>query len=358
MPEQSAAEKTEEATPRKRSEARRDGNLARSTDLTAAVMLLAGVLLLALFGQRVLEGMARPVRVMLSGGFAENRTVIDSLSGLGWALAHLMAWSVGPLMLSVAAVALLGSLGQVGLLLTGKPLVPKFSKLNPITGAKRLFDLRALVRLFMSLGKLIAVAGGASLLIAWKIEQIAAMGGLAAKSGFLAMLEMVFILALKLAVLLLILGVIDYVYQKFQHSRDLRMTKDDVKKEMKDMDGDPQVKQRRARVARQLAMQRVQHTVPSADVVVTNPTHFAVALQYDSDKMGAPRVVAKGADLMAMRVRQVAAAHGIPVIERKPLARALYHGVQVGQEVPPEHYAAVAEILAYVYRLADGAAAA
>ncbi|MEM6749892.1 MAG: flagellar biosynthesis protein FlhB [Planctomycetota bacterium] len=357
MPEQSAAERTEDATPRRKSEARRDGNVARSTDLTAAFTLLAGVLLLWLFGERVLTGMARPVRVMLSGGFADHRVLPESLSGMGWALLHLLAWAVGPLMLCVAAVALMGSLGQVGLMLTGKPLVPKFSKLNPIAGAKNLVNLRALVRFGMSLGKLVAVAGGAALLISMEIEAIAAMSALSARDGFLAMFEMVLRLSLKLAVLLLILGVIDYSYQKFQHSQDLKMTKDDVKKEMKDMDGDPQVKQRRARVARQLAMQRVQHAVPGADVVVTNPTHFAVALKYDADRMRAPKIVAKGADLVALRIRQVAAAHGVPLVERKPLARALYHGVEVGQEVPPEHYAAVAEILAYVYRLAESAAA-
>ncbi len=170
--------------------------------------------------------------------------------------------------------------------------------------------------------------------------------------------ELVFLLAAKLTALLLVLALLDFSFQKMQHSRDLRMTKEEVKKEMKDMDGDPLMKQRRARVARQLALQRIASAVPNADVIVTNPTHFAIALKYDRGTMAAPRVVAKGQDFMAMRIRQLALQHGVPLVERKPLARALYAGVDIGQEVPPEHYTAVAEVLAYVYRLAGEAAAA
>ncbi len=143
----------------------------------------------------------------------------------------------------------------------------------------------------------------------------------------------------------------DYIYQRWQRSRDLRMSKQEIKEEMRRMEGDPQMKARRARVARQLALQRINQSVPRADVVVTNPTHYAVAMQYDSKTMKSPKVVAKGADFLAMRIRQIAMANGIPLVERKAVAQALYKGVEVGQEVPPEFYNAVAEILAYVYRL-------
>jgi len=154
-------------------------------------------------------------------------------------------------------------------------------------------------------------------------------------------------------VALLIIGFADLKYQKWQHRHDNKMTKQEVKEEQKSMDGDPEMKQRRSRVAREIAMQRVQQDVPSADVVVTNPTHFSVALKYDSNTMAAPEVIAKGADYVALRIREVARVHGVPVIERPPLARALYRGVEVGQAVSPEHYEAVAEVLAYVYRI-DG----
>jgi len=168
---------------------------------------------------------------------------------------------------------------------------------------------------------------------------------------FIVASEMIYDLALKLASLLLVLAVLDFAYQKWQHLRDLRMTKEEVKEELKRMEGDPLIKQRRSRVARQLAMQRVGQAVPKADVVVTNPTHYAVALQYDSTSMRAPKVVAKGADFMAMRIRQLAALHGVPLVERRELAQGLYKTVDIGREVPPEFYNAVAEILAYVYRL-------
>ncbi|MHC5023403.1 MAG: EscU/YscU/HrcU family type III secretion system export apparatus switch protein, partial [Planctomycetota bacterium] len=158
-------------------------------------------------------------------------------------------------------------------------------------------------------------------------------------------------LALRVVAVLLLLGFIDFFYQKWKHTQDLRMTKQQVKDEMKQAEGDPEVKKRRLRMQQQIAMQRINASVPKADVVVTNPEHIAVALQYDANRMNAPRVVAKGADFLALRIRQIAVQHGIPVVERKPLARALYREVPVGREVPPEFYQAVAEILAYVYRL-------
>lgn len=352
MPD-TAQERTEAATPRRRSEARKDGNIARSQDLTAALALLAAVLLLYVLGGRVWNGMDASMRLMLSGDYTGNVTRVTQLSGAVEQTLYLMISAVLPLGLAIMGVALIAAISQVGLLLTGKPLMPKLSKLNPITGAKRLADTRALIRFVMSLGKLIIISGTTIVLISLETEKIV---GLLALAPSLAMAEashMVFMLALKLALLLLILAVADYAYQRWQHSEDLKMTKEDVRREMKDMDGDPQVKQRRAQVARQLAMQRVTQTVPSADVVVTNPTHLAIALKYDSETMRAPRVVAKGAELMAMRIRQLALQHGVPLVERKPLARALYAGVEIGQEVPPEHYAAVAEVLAFVYRLSE-----
>ena len=150
---------------------------------------------------------------------------------------------------------------------------------------------------------------------------------------------------------LLVLGLLDYAFQRWQHEKDLRMSKQEVKEDMKRMEGDPLVKQRRTRIARQLALQRIGQAVPKADVVVTNPTHFSVALKYDSKTMTAPKVVAKGADFLAMRIRQIALANGVPLVERKEIAQALYKSVEVGQEVPPQLYNAVAEVLAYVYRL-------
>jgi len=168
---------------------------------------------------------------------------------------------------------------------------------------------------------------------------------------FGAACAMVYTLALKIAALLLLLAFTDYAFQSWQRERDLRMTKQEIKEEFKRMEGDPLLKQRRTRIARQLALQRVRAAVPKADVIVTNPTHFAVALQYQAGTMKAPKVIAKGADFLALQIRQLAALHEVPILERKELARALYKSVEVGQEVPPQYYGAVAEVLAYVYRL-------
>ncbi len=348
-----ADEKTEDPTPRRRQEARKDGNVAKSQDLTAACMLLASVIALRFVGMRMLTGLKQLLHVTLSSSQIDNPTRADDLGGLFSFSSYMFVSSMMPLVLAVTAIGLLVVVGQVGFLVTTKPLEPNITKLSPLKGLKNMFSARAGMRLAMSLCKIFLLAALAALIIVDDLPLIIQIGDLQVGQAFTASASLVFSLALKLAALLLILGIIDYTFQKWQRERDLRMTKQELKDEMKQMEGDPMTRQRRARVARQLAMQRISQAVPKADVVVTNPTHFAVALQYESSHMNAPRVIAKGADFMAIRIRQIAAAHGIPIVERKPLARALYFGVDIGGEIPPEHYNAVAEILAYVYRLGN-----
>ncbi len=346
-------EKTEAPTSRRLQEARNDGNVARSTDLTAAVILLGAIILLYFLGMRVMTGMRMSLEIFMSGAHTRNLTRPDDLGGLvSWATRDILG-SLSPLLLALFGLALLASVSQVGFLITGKPLVPKFSKLDPIKGTANLFSKRALMRLVMSLGKVILIGAVSGWIIYADTAPLLALGELELGQAFAAASSLVFLMSLKLAVLLIVLALLDLVYQRWQHTEDLKMTKQQVKEEMRSMEGDPLVKQRRARVARQLAMQRMSAAVPKADVIVTNPTHFAVALKYDPAKMRAPKVVAKGADFMALRIRQIAALNGVPIVERKPLARALFAAVDVGREVPTEHYAAVAEILAYVYRLGE-----
>lgn len=349
-------EKSEQPTPRRRQEARQEGNVAKSMDLTAAVMLLAAMGLLYLLGMRILAGMKQSMADALRFDHAVNPTRAEGLLAMIASILRNTVVSVGPMLVALTLVGLIAVLLQVGFVLTAKPLQPKISKLNPIKGAKNLVNLRALMRFVQSLLKLAVIAATASIVIVMDLPKIAHISELAVGQAVLTSSQLLFGLGLKLALLLLILAIIDFTYQKWQHEQDLKMTKQEVKDEMKKMEGDPLVKQRRQRVARQLAMQRTAQAVPKADVVVTNPTHFSVALQYDAATMRAPRVVAKGADLLAMRIRQIATANGIPLVERKPLARALYSGCEVGDEIPAEHYAAVAEILAYVYRLGEKAA--
>lgn len=351
MAETTGQEKTEAPTARRLRQAREEGNVARSTDLTAALMLLASILLLYMLSTRLFEAMSAVLHRLLSSVDASNPTRTDDLGAIASYLVGLMGWTVLPLLVAIAGVGILVTAGQSGLMLTGKPLIPKFSKINPLTGVKRLVDARAAIRLVMSLGKVVIISTVAVIMIMAEMESIAALPMMTLGAATSAAAHMTFMLALKLAALLVVLALMDFAFQKYQHTKDMRMTKQEVRQEMKDMDGDPLMKQRRARVARQLAMQRMAQQVPQADVVLTNPTHYSIALRYDSDTMRAPKVIAKGADFMAMRIRQIATANGIPLVERKPLARALYSSVEVGDEVPEEHYAAVAEILAYVYRL-------
>jgi flagellar biosynthetic protein FlhB len=344
-------DKTEDATPRRRNEARQEGNVPKSQDLTAALMLLAAVIGLQFFGMQVFTGMKTTMATVLGGAHTANPARLDDLTALGAFSVRTTVGMLAPLTLCIMAIGLLACVGQVGFLLTGKPMVPSLKKLNPIKGLQQLVNLRAMMRLAQSVAKLVIILAVATAIVVYDLPQILYLTELETIAAFGLACRMVFHLALILAALLIVLAVADYAYQKWQHSQDLKMTMQEVKQEMKNMDGDPLVKQRRARVARQLAMQRMAQAVPHADVIVTNPTHYAIALQYDRDKMTAPKVVAKGADFMAMRIRQLGALNGIPLVERKPLARALFAAVDVGQEVPQEHYAAVAEILAYVYRL-------
>ncbi len=344
-------EKTEAPTPRRRQEARQQGNVTRSVDLNAACILLASVLLLYVFGLRVLSGMRATLAASLSGTGWGNPTRPDGVFALQAHAGRIMLEALLPLALGLTAVTLLVAVSQVGLIFTLKPLEPSWSKLSPLKGLQRLFDARAGMRLVMSLGKIALVAAVAVAVIYQDLPRIITLVELESLPMFSLACQLVFELALKLAAVLLVLALLDYVFQRWKHEQDLRMTKQEVKEELKQMDGDPMMKQRRMRVARQLILQRLGQDVPKADVVVTNPTHFAVALRYDSATMKAPKVIAKGADFMAMRIRQIAVASGVPILERKELARALYKTVEIGQEVPPQFYTVVAEILAYVYRI-------
>lgn len=344
-------ERTEAPTPRRRQEARRDGQVARSQDLTAAFAMLAAMVFLYLLGLDTFTGMRRTVSSMLGGEMTANHTRADDVGELLAMSGGLAVATILPLILCITAIAVMANLGQVGLMITTKPLQPDITKLSPLRGLKNLFSMRAVMRLVMSMAKLAVIAGVAMWAIHGDMPMIVGLSQLEPLPLFGASCELMFSLGLKLAVLLLLLGILDYTFQRQQHEKELRMTKQQVKEEMKRMEGDPMIRQRRMRVARQLAMQRIGQTVPQADVIVTNPTHFSIALKYDKSSMGAPKVVAKGADFLAMRIRQIAMANGVPLVERKEIAQGLYRSVEVGQEVPPEFYSAVAEILAYVYRL-------
>ena len=344
-------EKTEEPTPKRKREAREEGNVAKSQDF-------AGVLVLALTTAALIAAAAWMlgrgkvvIEKVLDGG-----TVSDPLTPQGVApLVEYVTWAAVSTTFPVLFIAWLaagiGHLSQIGLLFSPKSIQPKLNKINPLSGFKRIFSLTSLVKAGLDALKVLAVATIAALTVVEQRERIAGLATLTAIQAFHEIGMLLIIIAWRMLLLLLILAILDLLYQKWKHHNDLKMTKQQVKDEMKQTEGDPETKKRRSRMAQQVAMQRVGAAVPQADVVVTNPEHLSIAIKYEADRMNAPRVVAKGADFLAIRIRQIATQHGIPIVERKPLARALYRDVPVGQEVPPEFYQAVAEVLAYVYRL-------
>ena len=343
-------DKTEAPTPRRRTEAREQGNIARSPDLTAAVLIIAAMLMLKWYGDGVVAALHALMKELLSapwvnsGAETISPTMISALVRIGVAMA--------PLMIGIVIAAVLVNILQVGLFFSPKRLQPRVAALNPFKGLGRLFGRgNGLAMLVMNLLKLSLVGFVAYGAVQSRMQMILKTQELDTVQIFMLAGSIIYAVAIRIGLLLLVLAIIDYAYQRWRTERKLKMTKQEVKDEMRRMEGDPQIKQRRRQIALQRVKQRIQAEVPTADVVVTNPTEFAVALRYDAATMTSPKVVAKGQGHIAMLIRQVAIANGVPILERKPLARALYKLVEVGQEVPEQFYAAIAEILAYVYEL-------
>jgi flagellar biosynthetic protein FlhB len=242
-------------------------------------------------------------------------------------------------------------LGQVGFLFLPEKVGFDLSRLDPLAGMRRLFSLSNVVRLGFGIFKVVLIAGVAGACLYQELPAVLGLTGRSAAEIAVYLGQAVLWTAMKIGIALLILAILDYGYQWWRHERDLKMTPQEVREEMRNLEGDPQIIARRRAAQRQIAMHRLSEAVPRADAVVTNPTELAVAIQYDPKTMAAPVVVAKGAGVLAQRIRQLALQHGIPILERKPLAQALYREVEVNRPIPPDRYAAVAEILAYVYKL-------
>lgn len=344
-------DKTEAPTPKRRLEAREQGNVARSSDLTAAVLLIGVLMLLSSFGSSLVKSLRGLVEEMLG----QNSLMNLRQDGVGLIFMRAI-FSIGtamaPFFIGVMLIALLVNLAQTGLIFSTKRLQPNFMALNPFKGISKIFSGgQGIVRLLMSLAKLILVGLIAYSAVHGKLSQIILIQELSFNQIFSMASGIIYSICLRIGLLLLVLALLDYMYQRHRIEQELKMSKSEVKEEMKRMEGDPTIKNRRRQLAMAQHRERLKNDVPRADVVVTNPTEFAIALAYDSDSMAAPRVVAKGQGYFATQIRQLAIAHGIPILERKPLARALFKMCKVGQEIPEQFFAAVAEILAYVYEI-------
>lgn len=347
-------EKTELPTARKMSDARERGQVAKSQDLAAAIDLIGAVALLVFFGASITAA----IRTLMLRVFEApaDLTSVATIGALLRSSMYDMAVAMAPSLGLIVVVGLVAQLMQVGMVFSVEALQPKLSRLNPISGLGRLFDRKNMVKSAVSLLKLVFVVAVATLYLRGCVDRVALLPLLGVTAGMATIGRLALELAAWLLAVLLILGVVDWLFQRWQHTQDLKMTKDEVKDERRSMEGDPAVKSRRYKLMREIALQRINQSVPKADVIVTNPTHVSVAIQYDAATMKAPRVVAKGVDHMAMRIRQVAMVHRVPIVERPPLARALFSSAEVGQEIAPEFFQAIAEVLAYVYRLEREAA--
>ncbi|MBX3386109.1 MAG: flagellar biosynthesis protein FlhB [Phycisphaeraceae bacterium] len=350
-------EKSEQPTGKRLADARQNGQIAKSQLLGATIDLIGAVLILAVLGGWFVRSLLELMRRGLDGRSGAGLTWDSTQPVLLESARHALIIAV-PVLVLMFVVAGLAQFLQVGWLFTLRPLKPKFTRLNPVSGVKRLFSKRNVVKTLVNVVKLAAMVAIAQTVVQVNKPAIVGLPMLDPGPALVLVGRIMLEMCLWMLAFMLILALIDYVYQRYQHKQDLKMTKQEVKDEFRSMEGDPKVKGRRLRMARQIALQRIQSAVPSADVVVTNPTHFAVALKYDSDRMAAPTVVAKGVDVLAMRIRQLAMMHGVPIVEKPPLARALYHEAPVGRQISPQFYQAVAEVLAYVFRLSGKKAAA
>jgi flagellar biosynthetic protein FlhB len=350
---ESAEERTEPASPKKRGDARAKGSVAKSLDVNSAAVLLFGLLILYFGGALLAEKLAAMSRELFGNlsGLDLNAGNIHRLfaeSMFGFLLALI------PVLIGVLMVGVIGSVAQVGFLFTWEPLKPKFSKMDPLAGMKRvMLSVRSLVELAKGILKIVIVGLVAYNAVQTVISEAVMLVDSDAGTILEFMARSAVQVGMKVGLAFFVLAAADYLFQRFEYEKSLRMTKHEQKEEAKESEGDPLIKSRIRTIQRQIAYRRMMQDVPRADVVVTNPTHLAVALKYEMGKMNAPRVVAKGANLIAERIKDIAREHEVPIIEDKPLAQMLYKLVEVGEEIPEKLFQAVAHVLAFVYRMRD-----
>lgn len=347
-------EKTEVPTPKKRKDTREEGQILQSKEVTAAFMLLSAFVGLKFFGKYIvsylLKFMTSTYKTIenVDKLFYENNLMIEFTR-----IVAIFLGLIAP-MLAVAFIsALVFSYLQVGFLFTTKPLKPKLSRLNPIEGFKRLFSKKALAELVKSMLKILLIGYVFYSFMESNVIEMIRLSRLEPENILKNSTSLAYSLSMKIARVLIALGFMDYIFQWRQHEEELKMTKHEIKEEHKQTDGDPQIKSKIRERQRRMAMSRMMQDVPDADVIITNPTHIAIAIKYDAESYQAPYILAKGVNMVAENIKKVGGENSIPIIENKPLARALNKSAEIGDIIPEELYEAVAEVLAYVYNLKD-----
>ena len=353
MAEESFQEKTEQATPKRRDDARKKGQVARSAELSSVAILMMGLLALWGLGGYMYDRLSGLMIEVFTNGMTMN---IDSLT----IQPHVTRWVtlfvtiVAPLVVVLVIAAVGVNVSQVGVLFTGQPLQPKAERISPLAGLKRIFSKKGLVELAKGLFKIGVVAIITYMTLESEADTLLALVDMTIGQIFGIGAEIVLDLGFRVALVLLLMAVLDYAFQRWDYENNLKMTKQELKEEQKQQEGDPVLRSRVRSLQRDMSRKRMMSDVGESDVVVTNPTHLAVALKYDPSKMVAPIVMAKGQRLVAQKIRELAREAGVPIVENKPLARALFKAVKVGQEIPEDLFRATAEVLAFVFQMRRG----
>jgi flagellar biosynthetic protein FlhB len=350
MAEENFGEKTEQPTPKKRKELRDKGEVAKSRELPSVAVLLSGLVALSFFGSYTYSH----IQLIMKGAFS-----LPTMNDLSIAEFLIFAREVitdfilalCPLLAAIFITAILSNIMQVGFVLSGESIMPKLSKIDPIKGLGRFFSKQGFMELFKSLIKLIIVSGIAYLTVKGEMKTVAHLGEMELNAIFAYIFIVFFKIFIRCGMAMIFLAVMDYAFQKWEFEKRNKMTKQEVKDEFKRTEGDPLIKSRIKSIQMEMARKRMMQAVPEADVIITNPTHIAVALSYDSYSMNAPKLIAKGAGMIAKKIKDLAVEHDIPIVENRELARNLNSHVEIGQEIPPVLFQAVAEVLAYVYKI-------
>jgi len=346
----SGQERTEEATPKRLQDAKDKGDIPRSKELNTTAILLGGAGALIAFGDSIAGGLSG----MMSANFQFSRDDIfdpkSMLINLGQSMAESMMALI-PFFIVVALAAIIGPIALGGWVMSGKSLAPKADRISPLAGIKRMFAKRALMELIKTIAKFMLVATLSIMILDFMTDDILAIAKMDTVPAMANALRIVGWAVLGMSATMILIAAIDVPFQISSHAKKLKMTMQEVKDEMKNTEGKPEVKQRIRQLQYDMAQGRMMSAVPEADVVITNPEHYAVALKYNSDNMGAPLLVAKGADHIAFKIREIAKAHEIPILEAPPLARAVFYSTELEQEIPAGLYVAVAQVLAYIFQL-------
>lgn len=345
----SASEKTEKATPKRRKQAREEGQVTKSTDLNSGIMLSVSLAVLLVLGQVMLN----EIRSLLEGNLRtldiselHLDTIMQVFNYYGFVTIKILA----PILGILVVIGFASNLAQVGPLFSTKAIQPKINKINPLNGFKKMFSLKSIVELIKGMAKMAIIGLVGFYTIYPQRDQLMVLQSVDLMDSLNIVFDIIFQISWKVCIILLILGIADYFYQKYEFEKSIKMSKQEVKDEHKNIEGNPEIKRKVKSIQFQMATNRMMGQVPNADVVVTNPTHYAVALKYDVKKAPAPYVVAKGVDLVAKRIKERAKDNNVPIVENKTLARSLYKLVEINNVVPEELFVAVAEILAYIYK--------